>query len=652
MASGALRDYFGRGPIASRPATPDLYGDVLGFWFATDTGILSAWNGAGWEDVGSVNPLIVAPPSGGFIDGAMLMYSAALGAWVEIPPGTPGQVLTQQSGPTADWEDPTGGGAVSSVNGQTGAVVLSLFDLSDVLPNTGAPDDGDVLTWSAAQNAWIAQPGGSGTGNAFAVHAQVLQSKKYLMRDGTFRDPLRVGLGTLTLGSASTVANDSTYLSWPHVCRMQTGDLLLMYTTGAAHGGDNTGNVVGKIGVESPDGTITWGAQFTIADHASERCSGVGVASLASGRVVCTYLRYNYPSNPLDGAYLVYSDDFGVIWSAEVTINSSLSSFSYGSSPVVQLPNGDCLAAVEGQNSGDTHNRMVLLRSTDDCETWGSQVTLANNQGTRNYYEAHVALLDDGSLLALLRTTDGDGDIYKSTSTDDGATWSAPAVAFAGHAQPHFIQASTGTLIAVTRKNEGAGIGDAIAYTSIDRGATWSSLFDLDTATYEMEYGAPIELLDQRLLVLYGDQPSSALTNADIKQVYVTEAVKNLAATSRVGMPFEKEIALSDLTTALTTGVTKGYWRPAFAATGVSARLSLRVASSSGLPTVDMNKNGATMMSTKLSIDVSELTSLTAATPVVMSTTTFAIDDLIEFDQDVAGTGAMGAIVTVTGLYA
>jgi hypothetical protein len=158
MASGALRDYFGRGLASARPAAPDLYDDVLGFWFATDTGILSAWNGSAWEDVASVDPIVAAPPSGGWSNGAMLIYSATLGAFVEIPPGTPGQVMTFQTGDTADWEDPTGGGAVLSVNGQTGAVVLSLFDLSDVLPNTGAPEDGDVLTWDAAQGAWVASP--------------------------------------------------------------------------------------------------------------------------------------------------------------------------------------------------------------------------------------------------------------------------------------------------------------------------------------------------------------------------------------------------------------------------------------------------------------------------------------------------------------
>lgn len=334
MASGRLADYIGVGPIASRPAAPDLYAGTLGLWFAPDIGVLSAWDEASWEDIGSVDSIVAAQPSGGWSDGSLLIYSTALGAFVEIPPGVPGQVLTQQSGQVADWEDQVVvGGAVDSVNGQTGVVVLSLFDLSDVLPNTGTPEDGDVLAWSATQNAWIA------------------------------------------------------------------------------------------------------------------------------------------------------------------------------------LPPSDAVSSVNGQTGAVT----LSLEDLDDVMT--------------------------------------------GTGAPD--------------------------------------IGDTLVWD----GSQWVA------------------------------QPQSGVV-------------------SRVGMAFEKEIALSDLTAALTAGTTKGYWRPAFAATGVSARLSLRVSSSSGLPTVDMNKSGVSMMSTKLSIDVGETTSLTAATPVVMSDTTWAIDDLIEFDIDIAGTGAMGAIVTVTGLYA
>jgi hypothetical protein len=51
MASGALIDYLGQGPIAARPASPTLATGVLGLWYATDTGALSAWNGSAWATI-------------------------------------------------------------------------------------------------------------------------------------------------------------------------------------------------------------------------------------------------------------------------------------------------------------------------------------------------------------------------------------------------------------------------------------------------------------------------------------------------------------------------------------------------------------------------------------------------------------------------
>lgn len=51
-------------------------------------------------------------------------------------------------------------GAVTSVNGVTGAVVLALDDIDDV--DAAAPSDGDVLTWVAANSAWEPAAGGGG----------------------------------------------------------------------------------------------------------------------------------------------------------------------------------------------------------------------------------------------------------------------------------------------------------------------------------------------------------------------------------------------------------------------------------------------------------------------------------------------------------
>jgi hypothetical protein len=51
MASGLIIDYLGTGLIAARPATPTLHTGALGLWYATDTNILSIWDGSTWADV-------------------------------------------------------------------------------------------------------------------------------------------------------------------------------------------------------------------------------------------------------------------------------------------------------------------------------------------------------------------------------------------------------------------------------------------------------------------------------------------------------------------------------------------------------------------------------------------------------------------------
>lgn len=109
------------------------------------------------------------------------------------------------------------------------------------------------------------------------------------------------------------------------------------------------------------------------------------------------------------------------------------------------------------------------------------------------------------------------------------------------------------------------------------------------------------------------------------------------------------QVAASDETTALVTGTAKTTFRMPFAMTLTGVRASLTTASSSGLVTVDINKNGLTVLSTKLTIDATEKTSLTAATAAVISDTAFANDSEITIDIDTAGTGATGLKVTLIG---
>ena len=116
-------------------------------------------------------------------------------------------------------------------------------------------------------------------------------------------------------------------------------------------------------------------------------------------------------------------------------------------------------------------------------------------------------------------------------------------------------------------------------------------------------------------------------------------------------IPIEIQLACSDETTALTTGTAKITFRTPCAMTLTEVRASLTTAQSSGsIFTVDINEAGVSVLSTKLTIDNTELTSTTATTPAVISDSSLANDAQITIDIDQIGNGtATGLKVTLIG---
>lgn len=108
-------------------------------------------------------------------------------------------------------------------------------------------------------------------------------------------------------------------------------------------------------------------------------------------------------------------------------------------------------------------------------------------------------------------------------------------------------------------------------------------------------------------------------------------------------------IALSNETAVITTGVAKMTFRMPYAFTLTSVKASLNVAGTVAATQVDINEGGVSILSTKLTIDVSEKTSVTAAVPAVISDAALAADAEITFDIDVAGTDAKGLKVYLIG---
>jgi hypothetical protein len=136
--------------------------------------------------------------------------------------------------------------------------------------------------------------------------------------------------------------------------------------------------------------------------------------------------------------------------------------------------------------------------------------------------------------------------------------------------------------------------------------------------------------------------------------VFKTNNVDRLKITDTgafVGLPVYIQLAASDETTALTAGTNKVIFRApnAFTLTGVRASLSTAQASGS-IFTVDINQGGLSVLSTKLTIDNTEKTSVTAATPPVISTSAITDDAEISIDIDQIGNGtAKGLKITLIG---
>jgi len=156
----------------------------------------------------------------------------------------------------------------------------------------------------------------------------------------------------------------------------------------------------------------------------------------------------------------------------------------------------------------------------------------------------------------------------------------------------------------------------------------------------------------------------SKLTLIDKSGVGKLEAVTAAQASNMpwIGSADVIEIPLVDSATTLTTGTTAEYIFPSrFQILDFMA--SNKTASSSGNPTFDILKNGSTMMGTnKLSIDATEKSSLTAATPysahVTGSSSTAATamsmmarGDALTVTCSVAGTGTVGATIFVRGFW-
>jgi hypothetical protein len=149
-----------------------------------------------------------------------------------------------------------------------------------------------------------------------------------------------------------------------------------------------------------------------------------------------------------------------------------------------------------------------------------------------------------------------------------------------------------------------------------------------------------------------GSETIDGAATLAIKVNYGSVTVKSNGAnwiTVEQSYQIREEIVIpcSDETTAVTTGTGKVTFRMPFAMALTAVRASVTTAPTGSTLVIDINENGSTILSTKLSIDATEKTSTTAASAAVISDASLADDAEITIDFDQVGSGVAGAGVKV-----
>jgi len=201
------------------------------------------------------------------------------------------------------------------------------------------------------------------------------------------------------------------------------------------------------------------------------------------------------------------SEDDGVTWTAPAALNTDAST-DQGDDGGPQLATdglGIWLAVWDSSAFADpfrTDFDILLARSTDDGASWAGHAELNTNAASDAGEDAWPQIATDGrgvwvavwrSMDSLGDTIGEDGDILVARSTDDGATWTAPAALNTNatsdegyDSRPQVTTDGQGTWVAVWHSLDSLGdtIGtdwDILVARSIDSGATWTAPAALHT---------------------------------------------------------------------------------------------------------------------------------------------------------------------------
>lgn len=221
-ASGAIKDYLGFGVIASRPSSLTLATGVAGYWYATDTGILSVWNGSAWTNVSTGGSSLNVQQAGSTIVTGATVLNFASGATVAAS-GTTANVTVSGGGSgwttLNHWSFASSGAVTSvdttSISASSVMIVGSNVTVSSAsVPLVLLSDSNGTTYYNTSGNYSYISTAGAGTNvNGFTLTASTATTAKSwfgkmdgLQTAGMQKPLTQTTDGRLALFTASTSA--------------------------------------------------------------------------------------------------------------------------------------------------------------------------------------------------------------------------------------------------------------------------------------------------------------------------------------------------------------------------------------------------------------------------------------------------------------
>jgi hypothetical protein len=171
-----------------------------------------------------------------------------------------------------------------------------------------------------------------------------------------------------------------------------------------------------------------------------------------------------------------FSIDGGATWSAPVDVSAS---GQFAQAPKI-VTDGARITAVWTESNG-SNDEVLSASSTDGGASWSTPVSLSD--GSQNAFFPQI-VTDGTTITAIWNWFDGSNEVVQSaSSTDGGATWSAPVTLSDPGESTGNPQVTTDGTTITALWNRFDGSNDRIqAANSTDGGATWSTPVTLSDA--------------------------------------------------------------------------------------------------------------------------------------------------------------------------